>query len=159
MDAIEHPDGWGVTKFIEGAPAPQGSKRAIVNRHTGKPALIESSKARVQEWRKAVVHHVQGLVDKPVALPVTVTIHFILPRPKAHWRTGRFADLLRDKAPRHHTRPPDVDKLVRSTLDGFVQAGLLEDDAYVVGLRVTKGWAPRRDYRTGALVTVEEVRA
>lgn len=43
-----------LTIVVHGQPAPQGSKRAFVNKHTGRAALVESSK-KVQPWRQAVV--------------------------------------------------------------------------------------------------------
>ena len=39
---------------VYGQPAPQGSKRGIIHRHTKRVVLIESSK-KVKPWRAAVV--------------------------------------------------------------------------------------------------------
>lgn len=56
-----------------------------------------------------------------------VTFH--LPRPKGHYRTGANAHLLRDSAPEQPSVKPDLDKLVRSTMDGLSEAGVWHDDA------------------------------
>lgn len=124
---------------IEGIPAPQGSK--VKNRYG---AMYEASK-RLPAWKHAmdlaftayrVTRHVDAY-DGPVAL----TIHFRLPRPKSHYRTGRFAHVLRDDAPREHTQKPDVDKLARAVGDALTRAGWLADDAVVTRLVAEKRWA------------------
>lgn len=38
---------------VQGAPAPQGSKRAVRNQNTGRISMIESS-AAVKPWRQDV---------------------------------------------------------------------------------------------------------
>lgn len=119
---------------IVGVPAPQGSKSfkgMVRSRKTGKmvPRLMESSKA-VAPWRDAVALQVADiLAKKPVFFDdaVRMTATFIMPRkgePKG-WT-------------RHHTRAPDIDKMVRSTCDALKTAGAWRDDSIVVELVVRK---------------------
>jgi hypothetical protein len=63
---------------------------------------------------------------------------FTLPRPAAHWRTGRHTGILRDAAPAHPATLPDLDKLLRSALDALVDGGALTNDARVVHLSADK---------------------
>lgn len=113
---------------VSGTPAPQGSKT-----HVGGGRMIESSK-KVKPWRRAVVaaampHTVKhGTQDGPL----NVTIEFSLRMPKS-----------RPAKTRRHgwnwsTVPPDLDKLVRSTLDGLTESGLITDDARVCELTASK---------------------
>ena len=53
--------------------------------------------------------------------PVGVAVHFLFPRPKSHYRTGKNAHLLRAGAPdRPTTRSVgDTDKLCRAILDSL----------------------------------------
>lgn len=134
---------------VLGTPAPQGSKRAIVNRYTGRANIIESSK-RVGPWREAVkaaantaVAAREGTGDPFATLsgPLRVHVTFRLARPKGHYRTGRNAHLLRDTAPAHPTSKPDTDKLLRSTLDAMTDVGVYGDDAQIVHLSGTKTYA------------------
>jgi Holliday junction resolvase RusA-like endonuclease len=132
--------------YVEGTPAPQGSKSIGRNRRTGRPVLIESSKA-VKPWRAAVVEAVAEVVEtrgwEPVDGPATVTVVFYLARPKS--------------VPKWRTRPwvkPDLDKLTRSTLDALTTARALEDDARVVRLVLDKFYAAGAT-PPGALITVE----
>lgn len=134
---------------VVGTPAPQGSKRGFVNPHTGRVAMVESSK-KVKPWRQDVRYAVndavaarEGAGDPFATLsgPVGVDITFLLPRPKGHYRTGKNAHLLRDSAPARPTSKPDVDKLLRSTLDALRDAGVYGDDAQVVNLTGRKRYA------------------
>lgn len=125
-----------LTITVHDLPAPQGSKR-----HVGNGVMIESS-ARVKPWREAVKHAALGALDYgriPALMgPVVVAVTFTLPRPKGHYRTGRNAHLLRDAAPSWPSGKPDLDKLLRSTLDALVSAAVMGDDALVVHVNTTK---------------------
>lgn len=140
---------------VVGLPAPQGSKRPFRNKHTGKIGLAESSE-RVRPWREAVKHAaldvvcppfdhgITGDCDGPCGLfdqPLTVVVTFALPRPKGHYGTGRNARLLRDAAPTWPAGKPDVDKLLRSTLDALGEAGVFRDDSQVVWATAIKTYA------------------
>lgn len=145
---------------VVGIPGPQGSKKAIPlaknvggkRVFTGKVSLVESS-AKVKPWRAAVESAARGAVRVRLAGPVAVDVTFFLPRPKGHYRTGRYAHLLKDSAPRLPDVKPDIDKLLRSTYDGLTSAGIYSDDS-----RVTDG-AQRKRYATtfnppGALISI-----
>ena len=43
-----------ITFFARGTPVPGGSKRAFVNRHTGRVAQVDVSGDRVKGWRSDV---------------------------------------------------------------------------------------------------------
>jgi crossover junction endodeoxyribonuclease RusA len=141
----------GVTFEVRDIPAPQGSKR-----HVGHGILVESSK-KVKPWREAVrAECVAALIDtgEKTAMtgPVEVAIWFYLPRPKSHYRTGKMAAYLRDDAPAFCSKRPDVDKLIRSTLDALTAAGLYGDDGQVARLNVDKCYAVPAP--VGAVITV-----
>lgn len=142
-----------VILHVIGTPAPQGSKRAYVV--AGRAVMAESS-TKVKPWRQDVITAAQSLPRPdwdgvPLEGPVTVRIDFYLPRPRYHYRTGRHAGHLKPTAPMHVDRKPDVDKLVRSTLDGLKEAGVYHDDAQVAELTAVKWYA---DAATGARITI-----
>jgi Holliday junction resolvase RusA-like endonuclease len=122
---------------VRGTPAPQGSKR-----HVGGGRMVEQS-PNLAPWR-AVVTQAAALamtraawrpdVRAPLALGVTFTVG----RPASHWRTGRHSHLLRDNAPADPVGRPDLDKLIRSTLDALTDAGAMADDARVVSVSAMK---------------------
>lgn len=148
-----------LTINVIGTPAPQGSKRAFVV--NGRAVMAESSK-KVKPWRQDVKHaaldsitgHVARQLDPgwtPLVGPLEVVVEFFLPRPGYHFRTGKRANELKDNAPSYVDKKPDVDKLLRSTLDGLKEAGVYRDDAQVADTRGIKRYA---DAATGARITI-----
>ena len=126
---------------VRGIPAPQGSKR-----HVGNGVLIESSKL-VKPWREAVKWAALELLlpahgGRPLDGPLRASLIFTLARPVSA-----------PKGRTHPDRKPDLDKLIRSTLDAITDAGLIADDARIVELRASKiyGAVP------GATIAITEI--
>lgn len=119
---------------VLGRPQPAGSKKAFVNKHTGKVIVTEDAK-RSKPWQQqvgdtALAYRDQlpgRLLDGPLQLDVT----FVLARPKGHYRTGRNAALIRDSAPTRPAVKPDTTKLLRAVEDALTGV-LWRDDAQVV---------------------------
>lgn len=133
-----------------GMPAPQGSKRYV-----GNGIMIENS-PRVKPWREDVKQAALAALDEEpawdrTAAQVFMQVVFTLPRPKGHYRTGKFANLLRDGAPTLHSHKPDLDKLIRSTCDALTTAGAYADDSRIVRIIATKAYATRASLPIGAL--------
>lgn len=116
--------------FVAGKPAPQGSKRGIQHKTTGKVVLIESSKA-VKPWRedvRAALLDEHGQPHVRIEGAVVVHLAFVMPRPVS--------------TPKRSTPPamrkPDLDKLIRAVLDAITSAGAIEDDARIVRIVADK---------------------
>lgn len=123
--------------IVYGVPAPQGSKR-----HVGNGRMIESSK-KVKPWREAVATATVPMVSLiPESEFYYVSLWFMMPRPKSHYRSGRYSHLLKPDVPRLPGRYPDIDKLCRSTLDALRMGGAYRDDAQVTTLHAFKRFAP-----------------
>lgn len=120
--------------FVEGHPAPQGSKKMVGRSKTGVPVLVEMCK-RHKSWRKTVSDAVK-LSFPPILDGQTGEMHvglcFVMPRPKS-------MSAKRPTPP--HTKRPDQDKLFRSIMDGITDAGLWRDDAQVTKSAVIKRYA------------------
>lgn len=111
-----------ITAF--GTPAPQGSKR-----HVGHGVLIESSK-NVKPWRETVKWAAiasMGGAGRGITGPVRVDITFTLAKPASARKSRIWPD-----------RRPDLDKLLRSTMDGLTEAGAWEDDGRCVRIAASK---------------------
>ena len=110
--------------FTPGKPAPQGSKR-----HVGRGIMVESSRD-VGAWRERIAIAAHNTMRSTgwgiVSGPVTVTLGFILPRPKNAPKVTPAA-----------MKRPDLDKLVRAVLDA-VTGVVIADDSQVVALHATK---------------------
>lgn len=125
---------------VIGEPAPQGSKR-----HVGRGIMVESSK-KVGPWRDSVstaaaVAMYQAGQSSPIDEPVEVRITFRLRRPLSTPRRVIWP-----------FRKPDIDKLLRSSLDALTAAGVISDDARVVSVVMRKEYATQS---TGAHIVVE----
>lgn len=130
-------------------PAPQGSKR-----HVGNGLMIEASK-RVKPWRLAVatsaVEQMQGQGFSKIETGCSVSIVFRFKRPKSHLTTN---GQLKANAPKHCiVKRNDIDKCVRSTLDGLVQGGLMTDDCLVIMVNAEKRYCIGSE-PPGALISV-----
>ncbi len=141
---------------ILGLPASQGSKRAFRNPHTGRVALVESSK-RLPPWREAVKHAAVEALDGAEAFgrrPVRLWLTFYFPRPQSHFRTGANCHLLRDAAPIYPATRPDAGKCARAVEDALTDAGIYSDDSQIVDLLASKRYADHR--APGVTVTVKD---
>jgi crossover junction endodeoxyribonuclease RusA len=117
---------------VEGlSPAPQGSKR-----HVGGGRMIESS-AKVKPWREAVRQGALATGSPMTDEPVYVVLRFRFIRPKGHLNAR---GMLKPSASVEHITRPDLDKLIRSTLDGLTGT-LFKDDSQVAFLVASKEYA------------------
>ena len=121
-----------VSFTVRGVPVPQGSKRALVHRSTGRAVVIEQGGQRHKDWRQDVKAAARwamiwDTVSVPFTGPVGVSICFTVPKPKSAPKTRRTWP---DKR-------PDLDKLVRAILDA-ITGEVIADDAQVVQLLASK---------------------
>lgn len=123
----EHGQHWhGVRLFVAGQPAPQGSKKAIHHKQSGKIVVMESSK-KVRPWREdvrlALERHANGTKFEQDT-PVTVGLAFVMRRLAAMPKTSRSG-----KPTPAHTKQPDLDKLTRAVFDAITSSGVWHDDS------------------------------
>jgi len=108
---------------VYGTPAPQGSKR-----HVGNGILVESSPL-VKPWRQNVQYAVMeaGRIA-PLSGAIRIRVIFTLKKPLS-------APKRRQTWP---SKKPDLDKLIRSTMDGLTESGVWIDDSQVVEIVAAK---------------------
>jgi len=106
--------------------------------------MVESS-LKVKPWRAAVAEQTARYMSwetlNPLENPVEIALVFHLPRPKSVKREWPSVK-------------PDLDKLIRSTFDGFTTGGLYTDDALVIAVSASKQYATDR---IGCQVIASEV--
>ena len=108
--------------------------QAMVNKHTGR-AIVKYGDQTVQHRNMLIAHISREWGDKPpVTGPLAIGAHFLFPRPKGHYGSGRNAGKLKDSAPEYVTKAPDTDKLMRLLCDAVDIAGICEDDAQFVAI-------------------------
>lgn len=141
--------------FVVGTPKPAGSKRAFVNKNTGKAILTDMSGQAGKDWR----HDIQAFAQKvytgaPLEEPLQLRVVFRQVRPKGHFGTGKNAHLLKPNAPMYPTGKPDCTKLLRSLEDSLT--GIIwRDDAQIVSQSAWKFYCDDENPRPGALIVVE----
>lgn len=59
------------------------------------------------------------LPDEPLNEPLMIHIASYFSRPKSHYRTGKYAGMLKDKKPFWHSKKPDADNLGKFVLDSL----------------------------------------
>ena len=130
------------TFHVAGFPAPQGSKNAY--RRGNKVVLVESSK-KVKPWRAAVAQAatIAYLRTEPIDGPVAVEIEFHLPRPKSLPKRVIWM-----------VKKPDLDKLIRSTLDALSGIAYIDDNR-VTRIVADKHYAASPE-DAGAHITITE---
>lgn len=115
--------------IVEGTPVPQGSFR-----HIGGGRIIAAN-PKLNSWRETIAK--QANEQTPVRLiegSCRVELVFTLPRPKS-------VPISRRSRP---TTKPDLDKLVRATLDAISlprYTQILTDDSIVTDLHAAKRYA------------------
>jgi Holliday junction resolvase RusA-like endonuclease len=92
----------------------------------------------------------------PYDVPMRLDVGFYMPRPKAHFRTGKNAGILRDDAPVWFTSKPDRDNLLKSVDDALTQIGFWKDDALAVVGTIAKRYCNGRE-KPGAVIEFREV--
>lgn len=112
--------------IVYGIPAPQGSKKALRNKHTGKTVTVEQS-PNLAPWRQDVKAAAEAVLDalgrpSPFQGAVIARMVFSFARP---------ASVKRAKRP-FPSVTPDLSKLLRGVEDALTAAGVWEDDARVV---------------------------
>lgn len=146
-DTAGHPVAGSLTIRVVGTPIAQGSKRAFVNKYTGRAQVVDDAKG-LMPWREAVTHaallaredaEFGELIPTEIG-PVRVVIRFLFNRPKGHYGTGRNANLVKESAPAHPVTARDVDKLSRGVLDALTAAGVFADDKQVIELTAVKAY-------------------
>jgi len=116
--------------FVDGRPAPQGSKNAFV---IGKRAVMVEASKHLPAWRADIILAVKKLfadtedVSKFVE-PVKVRMTFFLERPKQpKWKV-------------YPGGKPDLDHYIRAVGDALTIGGLIADDALIVKIQAEKVW-------------------
>ena len=76
---------------------------------------------------------------------------FFMPRPKSHYRTGKYKHILKDNMPERHSITPDLDNLVKMVAD-IIQPQMIVDDSQICMLQAEKIYGkPRTE------VIIEEI--
>lgn len=143
-----------ITFFAAGMPQPKGSARAFMRPGMRHPVVVQANAAKGKTWQGVVSTAAVEAGVKPLEGPVSVSLVFLVPRPRSHYGTGKNASVLKASAPAHPSTKPDVDKLARACLDAMTGVAY-RDDAQVFDLVALKAYCGYSgEERAGVFVTV-----
>ena len=108
-----------------------------------------SSKDKKQTWLQIAKYKPK----RPIAGDVYLKLIFYMPRPKHHYRTGKYKHLLKDsyKDIIYHSVVPDLDNLVKFICD-VMNKGFYIDDSQICILQAEKLYGEKRTE-----VTIQEI--
>lgn len=139
-----------------GTPQPKGSHRVITRGANGRllpfPRVLDDN-PKTKAWEKLVAGTALALCRGPgfADVALRVTVEFRLPRPASHFG----ARGLLPSAPRWPIVKPDLDKLLRSTMDAL-KGIAFDDDSRICEFTTRKRYAWGIE-PTGAAITVEPI--
>jgi Holliday junction resolvase RusA-like endonuclease len=128
---------------------PKALKRHRVSRNGG--MYDPSSKEKKEIWLQIAKYRPK----LPLAGDIYLKAQFYMPRPNNHYRTGKYAHLLKDsyKDVIYHSRKPDLDNLIKMVCDTIQgKERMIIDDSQICWLSAIKQYGtPRTE------VAIEEI--
>lgn len=116
---------------VYGTPIGQGRISFL-----GKGRAVHSNAKTLHPWRALVASRAaEAQTGMPYTGPVQLRASFYLQRPKHHSNSRG----LRDNAPSHPAKRPDLDHLLRAIGDALTGIAWV-DDSQVVKVRASKSW-------------------
>ena len=105
-----------ITFSIPGNPKHQQRHRHVT---TGKFTRTYDPSAK--DKKDFLLQAMQYKPKSPILGEVHIRVWFCMPRPKSHYRTGKFAGILKDstKIPHWHTSRPDIDNICKFVMDSL----------------------------------------
>lgn len=125
-----------MNEHILGTPKPQARPRAACR--NGKAFMYNPDSKAQKEWKLAIDATLSRHANKQLDGAFEVVLEFYMPRPKSHYKSGRFSHILKDDAPLEHTSRGDVDNLCKVVLDRITKCGYWKDDSNVIYLTISK---------------------
>lgn len=116
---------------IDGTPCSQ--QRHRVTNIKGKPRMYDPSSKNKEKFKKALLSRSRKRVSGRVGLSIT----FYMPRPKHHYRTGKYKNILKKTSPWLHTIKPDIDNLLKFVMDAG-QNVIWADDCQIFQVETRK---------------------
>jgi Holliday junction resolvase RusA-like endonuclease len=95
---------------------------------------------------------IENAPEIPLMGAIELIVVFYIKRPKSHFRTGKYKNLLKENAPDYHTKRPDIDNYIKFVMDSL--NGLFwGDDSQVAFIHASKMYS--REPRTE--ITILEI--
>ena len=93
---------------------------------------------------------------KPLEGALRMILVFYMPRPKSHFRTGKYSHLLKDGSPINHIKTPDSDNLAKLVMDSLDKK-FYKNDSQICQLKIEKLYCDIDENRPRTEVHIEFV--
>lgn len=136
------PEGHGqsVSFTVYGDPIPLSRHRTV----SGGLRTYNPSANDQRKFAKACIS-AGVLPSQPIEGPVEAIMTFYFPRPKSHYRTGKYAGQLKDGQDVWHAKRKDLDNLVKFVLDSLNSLAYV-DDGQVCSIKAMKLYTNVEDH-------------
>ena len=121
------------------------------HRHRIKGGTYDPSKKDKDEFVKVL----GGFPEDKMTKPIICTLDFYCKRPKNHYRSGKFADQMKESAPKYNTNNKDLDNMVKFVLDALNDK-LYVDDCQIIDIRCRKLYSDGDGYIYAKFIEIEE---
>jgi Holliday junction resolvase RusA-like endonuclease len=113
---------------------PQAQQRHKARRAGNRIFMYDPSSKEKDNFKKQYIEYAPKY---PLEGAISVSMIFHMPRPKSHYRSGRYSHLLKESAPTLHVSKPDIDNLVKFYLDAMT-GSFWKDDSSVCTVEASK---------------------
>ena len=121
------------------------------HRHRLKGGTYDPSKKEKDEFIKSI----ENFPTEKMTKPIKCFLNFFCKRPKTHYKTGKFANILKDTSPKYNTNNKDLDNMVKFVLDALNDK-LYTDDSLIFEITCSKLYSDADGYIYVKFVEVED---
>ena len=122
------------------------------HRHRLKGGTYDPSKKEKEDFIKSI----ENFPTEKMGKPIKCVLNFYCKRPKTHYKTGKFAGILKDTSPKYNTNNKDLDNMVKFVLDALNDK-LYTDDSLIFEITCSKLYSESDGYIYVKFMEVEDV--
>jgi len=124
--------------FVNGVPKAQPRPRMTANGHVYNPDTADS-------WKNEIMAAFLPCRKQVITEPVHIRVSFFFLAPKKK-------KVIEERTNIPHVKKPDIDNLLKSTMDSLTDIGIWKDDAFVFAISADKWYT---DKKPGAQIIIE----
>ena len=125
------------------------------HRHRLHGGTYDPSKKEKDDFIKAIESSPEGLPKEKMTKPIRCVLNFYCKRPKNHYKTGKYANILKDAAPKYNINNKDLDNMVKFVLDALNDK-LYVDDSLIFEINCSKLYSESDGYIYVKFIEVDE---
>ena len=122
------------------------------HRHRLKGGTYDPSKKEKEDFIKSI----ENFPTEKMCKPIKCVLNFYCKRPKTHYKTGKFAGILKDTSPKYNINNKDLDNMVKFVLDALNDK-LYTDDSLIFEITCSKLYSNADGYIYVKFMEVEDV--